>query len=118
MTTQWGPENPFWDAFETEPTGRRANYFGRLAGQPRQSPNQRRFFEQQFEDIQDRYLGALGRMVQGGQSPTLALSDYLDDYFSPQGGESERDYGVSRARGDDNAFAPATRWNVSGGPIF
>lgn len=111
MTT-FGPENPFWEGFETDPLGQRANYFGRLASQPRKSPNQRKFFQGQFEEVQNRYLGQLGKMVQGGQNPTRTLNDFLQDYFA-QGGEGDEDFlnatlGSRIAAG--NRFAPPVRF--------
>lgn len=79
--------NPFWDFLEADPEGQRANYFGRLDNPPRrQSPNQRRFFQDQFTAVQDQYMGRLANMVRGGQNPTLGFSDYLSEYFSPGGG--------------------------------
>lgn len=82
----FGRDNPFFEGFETDPEGRRANYFGRLQAQPRKSPNQQKFFEGQFEEIQNRYLGQLGRMVHSGQAPTKTLDDFLQEYFAPGGG--------------------------------
>lgn len=108
----FGPENPFWEGFETDPLGQRANYFGRLEAQPRKSPNQRKFFQNQFQEVQNRYLGQLGKMVQGGQDPTKTLSDYLQDYFA-QGGGADEDWmnqGLGQRTASANKFAPPIRW--------
>ena len=105
-------DSPFFDFFETEPQGQRANYFGQLASQPRQSPNQRKFFESQFEEVQNRYLGQLGKMVQGGQSPTTSLSDYLKDYFAPGGGANEDFSNATRGQrvASNTRYAPPVQF--------
>lgn len=115
---QWGPSSPFYDAFETDPTARRANFFGRIGAKPR---NQQRYFREQFEDVQDRYLGALGQLVLGGQSPTLGFSDYLTNYFG-RGGEAEDDFRDYRIRrGGSQGVVGRTPWisgGTSSGPMF
>lgn len=121
MTMQWGPDNPFWDAFETDDTGRRANFLGRVESMGRQSPNRRQFFQKQFANVQDRYLARLGQMIQGGQSPTLSFSEHLTDYFKPEQGEGEQDwmdYQIGRGGNSTVGIVAPTRWNFSGGPSF
>ena len=109
---QFGPGNPFFQGFETDPQGQRANYFSHES-QFGRSPNQKRFFQQQFEEVQNKYLGTLGQTIRSGGQPTQTLSRYLEDYFAPQGGAQQQWASMSpRARGqDDSRFAPAARWN-------
>lgn len=108
----FGPGNPFYDAFETDPTGQRANFFGRLQSQKFKSPNQRKYFEGQFENVQNRYLGHLGNIVQGGGNPTTSLSDYLAGYFQKGGGADEDFSSATLGARRDAAtrFAPPVRY--------
>ena len=108
----FGPDSPFYSGFEKDPQGQKANYFGRLVGQ-NLSPNRKKWFEGQFEEVQNRYLGQLGQQVLGGQSPTLSLSDYLTDYFAPSGTGMQDWRSMSpQSRGEQTTrFAPPTRWN-------
>ena len=108
-------DNPFYDFYETDPEGRKANYFGQLSGQTGLSPNKRKWFESQFEEVQNKYLGHLGQLGQTGQTPTPAddLSPWLQNYFAPQGGASQDWWGMSpQARGEQTTrFAPPAIWN-------
>ena len=61
------------DYLEQEP---RAGYFSDVAGL-RPTPTQDRFFQNSYQDIFNKYLGALGTQIRGGQQPTLSWMDYL-----------------------------------------
>lgn len=54
----------------------RLPYFGRQA-QFGRAPAQRRFFENEFSNIRDQFLGTLGSMALQEQEPTGSFSDYL-----------------------------------------
>ena len=108
----FGPSNPFFKGFEDDPVGQRANY---LSFEPQfgKSPNQKKFFQQAFQQVQDRYRGmGAAYLKQGGQDPE-SWSSNLEDFFAPQGGAEQQWRAMSpRARGqDDSRFAPAARWN-------
>ena len=116
----WGPDNPFWDAFESDPRGQRANYFS-FQDRFGAAPNRRKFFEGQFQDTIDRYTGHIaGQLKSGQQNPTTSLSSFLEDYFAEGGGAQQQWQGMSpRARGqEDSRFAPQARWMVNSGPQF
>jgi len=49
------------------------------------SPRQRRFFEDQYNPMRNRYMGALGQQIRQGQTPTLNFTDFLNQP-SPRGG--------------------------------
>lgn len=106
------PDNPFWEGFETDPMGQRANYFSRLGNL--RSPSMRRFFEKQFEETQNKYLGLVGRQVREEGQPDLTWSGYLDDWFNPSGGAQEFYASMSpRQRGSQSLdYAPPARWFV------
>ena len=113
MPPPFGPDNPWWEGFETDPLGQRANYF-RFAGQQR-SPNQKKWFESQFQDVQDKYLGLLGQQVTGGGQPSQTWTGFLDEYFG-QGGGAQQDYSslTPRQRGaQQGRFAPPARYMFS-----
>lgn len=82
-------------------------------GQQR-TPNQKKYFQDQFADVQNKYKGQLGQQIMGGGTPNLTFTDFLSQYFAPQGG-AEQEWGsmTPRQRGFDyGRFAPATRWIV------
>ncbi len=109
----FGPDNYFYDFMETDPAGQRSNYFS-FQDKFGKAPNQKKWFEDQFQNVQNRYMGQLGQTVRGGGNPTQAFSGFLDNYFA-QGGGADQDWaGMSPSqRGvQDSRFAPSVRWNV------
>lgn len=54
----------------------RYGYFGRQA-QFGRAPTQRRFFENEFSNIRNQFLGTLGSMALQGQEPIGSFSDYI-----------------------------------------
>jgi hypothetical protein len=74
-----GFENAFEGFLEYDPQMAYSSFgpsFGRdLRGS--RSPAQQRYFEGQFSDIRNRYLGELGRQVRGGELPSTSFEDYL-----------------------------------------
>ena len=75
-------DNPFTRFLEEDPLGRRAALFAQPGvsggGLPRQQ-----FFGNLFPQIENRFLGALGQQIQGGQAPTLSFTDFLKN-FNPR----------------------------------
>ena len=94
----FGPENPFGKGAESA-------YFSQQ--NQWKSPNVKKYFQGQFSNIQNQYMGQLGQMIQGGQAPSLEFTDFLSQFpwqqkfqeLSPQ----ERGQDTSR-------FNPFTRW--------
>lgn len=76
---------------------------------PSFTPNQRRVFENSYNDIFNEYQGALGRQIRMGEDPTLRWTDYLQQnpFIERYGGmlPSER-------RERPEVFSPPTRWLV------
>lgn len=72
----------FDDFLEQDELGRRAAFQSRI-------PDTLGFTQQEvlsslFQPTFSRYLGALGRQIQGGQPPNLRFTDYLNQGFNPQ----------------------------------
>lgn len=105
--------NPFYQWAESTPEGRRANYFS-YQDQFGKAPNQRKWFEDQFQRVQDTYMGkGLAYLKAGGQDPQSA-DDFFKNYFA-QGGGAQQEWGAmapSQRGVQDSRFAPSVRWNV------
>ena len=103
MTTNnnyFGSNNPFADFFEDYPL---AAYYSSPRGSEfsGQSPNTQRYYQNQFQNVYNEYLGALGQQIRSGADPTLRFVDYLETTtfteryaaLPPQmGGRSTRQY--------------------------
>ena len=110
MTMSFGPDNPFYEGFETDPVGQRANYFS-FQNQFGRSPNQRKYFEDRFADVQNQFMGRLGQTVRGGGQPSQSWTDFLSEYFSPQGGASADWMNQGQRRQGATRFNPPTQFN-------
>ena len=71
----------FWQGWLEDTEGRRAGYQSLFGNMPF---NQRQFFTNLFPQIENQYLGALGKQVTGGGAPTLKWMDWLPQNFRPQ----------------------------------
>jgi hypothetical protein len=65
--------DPQWSA----PGSAQARMFGNPFGT---SPASRRYFQGQFQNIYDEFLGQQGRMLQGGQMPAQNFTQFLDAF--------------------------------------
>lgn len=73
---------PFQDFLEGSQTGAQVNFQGRI---PQSFGfGQQDFLSGLFQPTFNRYMGALGRQIQGGQAPTLSFTQYLNENFNPQ----------------------------------
>ncbi len=70
--------NPFAQFLEDAPEGFRANLFSRPG--VTSTPTRSRFFTNQFADIQNRFLGALGAQIRTGEQPTLTGEQFLNQF--------------------------------------
>ena len=94
-------KNPFLDFLEDEP---KAAYFG-YQDQWR-TPNQRKYFQSQFANIQNQYLGSLGKQIYGGGVPSLKFTDFLSQFpWMQQYQQSSEGMGQDTSR-----YNPWTRW--------
>ena len=72
------------------------------------TPNMKRFYQNQFSNVYDEYLGALGRMVSGGgQDVPTAWYDYLDKFNF---GQNFAQQSPSQRGAETRRFAPPTRF--------
>ena len=108
MASNFSGGNPFLAFMEDVP---QVGYFS-YQNQQGQSPNQKRYFQQQFANVQDRYMGQLGQNIRQGGDPTLSFTDYMSQYMAPQGGQFQDWASMSpRQRGTTTGrYAPPTRF--------
>ena len=110
-----GNLNPWANLLEQVPE---AAYYSSPAGQSfaSGSPRQRSYFENQFSNIYNQYLGALGTEIRaGGGLPETRFQDYLENVNPYQGNSLfQARYGAltPNQRGDYSAMnlAPRTRF--------
>ena len=95
--------NPFADFLETTPE---AAYFSR-GDQLGSSPVQKRFFENQFRNVHNQFLGFLGSQIREGKTPTARFADFSESFPLQQ-----EFYNAPPAlRGEySSPFVPRTRW--------
>lgn len=94
--------NPFAGFLEDVPE---SAYFS-FANQWR-TPNMRRYFQNQFSNIQNQYMGALGSQIRGGGEPTLGFADFLSQLPWEQQYRQQNPGAFSSSR-----FSPWARWMV------
>lgn len=93
--------NPFLDYLEDRPE---AGYFS-FQDQWR-TPNARKYFQSQFSNIQNQYLGQLGQWVKAGSvGQPQQFSQFLSQFPWQQKFQEERTQDTSR-------FNPFSRWLV------
>jgi hypothetical protein len=103
------PNNPFLDFLEYEPE---AAYYSSPKGWTGQnafavgSPNQRRYYQNQFQNIYNEFLGALGQEARRGEAPSMRWTDYLENipWAERYSGLSPEMAGRTTSR-----YAPGTR---------
>jgi len=96
--------NPFLSFLEDQPE---AGYFS-YQNQWR-TPNAKKYFQSQFSNIQNQYLGQLGQQIRGGGEPNLQFTDFLAQYPWMQQYQSQ----TPQQRGQDSSrYNPWTRWMV------
>lgn len=57
-----------------------AAYFSSPTGQSfgAGSPSKQRYFQQNYQDVFNQYMGALGQQIRGGQNPNLSFQSFLE----------------------------------------
>lgn len=81
--TMEGVTNPFStdvfaDFFEEAGFGQQAAFFSALP--QNQTGVQQQFFTNQFQDVLNQFLGALGGQIRAGEDPTLTFADFTADF--------------------------------------
>ena len=89
-----------------------AAYFG-YQNQSR-TPNQKRWFQNQFANVQNLWKGIGARQMMGDNVPSQTFTDFLSQHFAPQGGAAQQWGSMSPGQRGMNfgQFAPPTRWMV------
>ena len=109
MTSNWktGP----WSGFVLDDP--ETAYYG-FQNQFGKSPNQKKYFQNQFANIQNQFMGKQAQQVMGGQEPTEMFVDYLAKFFAPQGGAAQAWGSMSPGQKgmDFGRYAPPTRWRM------
>ena len=107
MTMQGGFGGLFPGILEAQP---RLPFFSQLNQQQGLSPNQRTFFESQFDRIFNQFTGVLGQNIQSGNDPSEfpTFEIFIQDF------DFERDF-LSRPPslrfgGGTSRFAPPTQF--------
>ena len=102
MTMQ---NNPFAGFLEDSPEGFRANFFSRPG--TRGSANRTQFFQREFENIQNQFLGQLGAQIRAGGQPNTTGEQFLNEF------DFNRTLALAapaqRGQGFQSRFAPTTR---------
>ena len=75
----------FGDFLETQPSALYQSFL--QDPQTRMSPAMKRYYSNQFNQIQSEYIGELARQMRQGKVPTQRFGDYLENIFEqPTGG--------------------------------
>lgn len=73
------------------------------------TPNQKKWFQSQFSNIQNQYMGQLGQQVLSGGAPTKTFEDFLSQFNWGQNFQEQ----TPQQRGQDTSrYNPWTRWMV------
>ena len=98
-------DNPFLQYLEDRPEAGYFSYQNQW-----NTPNMKKYFQSQFGNIQNQYLGQLANWVKGGSSgQTPQFSKFLSNLNWGQefGQRTPQDRGQDTSR-----FSPFTRWQV------
>jgi len=90
--------NPFLDWLEEAPELSFMSSLGNFRGQGLN------YLQNQYQPWMNRYQGALGQQVRGGQDPTIQWSDFLKQNFNPYR-ELLRAPQYQTGRGTQNLFS-------------
>ncbi len=98
------PDNPFMGFLNDQPEAGYYSYQNQW-----KSPNQKKYFQSQFSNIQNQYMGQLGQTIRGGGEPTQNWIDFLGQYdWNKQfQGLTPQEKGTDTSR-----FNPFARWQV------
>ena len=105
MSMYTGMNNPFLGYLEEEPA---VGYFSSPRGAEFMggAPAKRQYYQNQYRDVYNEFLGALGSQIRGGNAPTLRWTDYLEDYPFPERYAALSPTQAGRGR---QQFSPRTR---------
>ena len=99
--------NPFQDFLEEEPGAAYFSHQNQWGG----SPAKNKYWQNQFANVYNKYLGQLGVQAQAGETPSLNWTDYLKDYdFNNQFSNLPPGY---RSTSAFKTFSPSLNWLIS-----
>ena len=105
----------FEDFLETQPQALYQSFLQDPA--TRMTPSMRKYYRNQFNQIQGEYIGELARQMRQGNVPTMRFEDYLSkNVFTPPtqgGGQLGQFTGYDRFRKE----SPFTRSGYGAGPM-
>ena len=97
-----------WSGYlEAEPASAYYSYSGEW-----DSPRQGGYYQNQFTDIYNDYLGQLGSQVRGGGAPTNQWTDYLGDFDWDAWYRENQTY--EQRNPNRSSFTPQTSWRMPG----
>ena len=104
--------NPFLEFLSGEP---KTAYFSRSDqfGGQNNSRQQQNYYQDQFSDIYNRYLGNLGTQARGGTQPTGEFNEFLDNNFDFDNYYRENVPYQTR-QSSRGALVPRMKWQVPG----
>jgi hypothetical protein len=96
--------NPFLEYLEEEPRAAYFSYQDQFG-----KGGQRKYYENEYSDIYNEYLGRLGSQARSGQAPSLRFNEMLSglNFNERFRQESQQDRGEAGRR---SQFSPALRW--------
>jgi len=73
--------NPFRSYLEDVPQAAYFSFQDQFGQTPRgvTSPGQRQYFQNQFQNIHNRFMGQLGQQLRRGEAPTRQFTDFLSE---------------------------------------
>jgi len=85
-------------------------FFSRI-GQFSDSPRRQNFFQNQFPNVENQFIGAIGSQFRTGQAPSLKFDDFLNDFDFDR---LFRDQSRFQRGRTSNLFNPSTRFLFQG----
>ena len=104
--------NPFLEFLNEEPKAAYFSYGDRFGGQ-NNSRQQQNYYQNQFSDIYNKYLGNLGAQASLGVQPQGQFSEYLEDEVDFDQYYRENVPYQTRQSGRD-ALVPRMQWRIPG----
>ena len=98
----WNDNNAFKAFMNEEPEAAYFSYQNQW-----NTPNAKRYFQSQFGNIQNQYMGQLGQLIRGGGEPTLNFPDFLTQFPWQQ---TFQDLPPRQRGMEQGQFNPFTRW--------
>jgi len=82
VESYWGSDNPWIDFLDFEPS---AAYYSSPSGWTapgafgKSTPGARRYYQNQFQNVYNEFLGTMGTQVREGGRPTMRFGEFLEN---------------------------------------